>query len=239
MSVENFKKRREGTSKRKSAFIEERKTKWLIVCEGAKTEPNYFKGLEKHLKEKGGKIEVEAVGKGRNTEDLVRNIAEYFEFIDKQLGKSRIPYEKIICAYDKDSFKSEQFNTSIQMAKAKHENCIVAWSNESFELWLCLHFDYCDSALGRNDYNDKLTEIFRKKEIYRGKQNYDDDGKKDEDIFNTIIKAGGSLQNAIKNAEKLLKDKDLSSPATLKPATTVHLAVQALIKDSGLNLDDI
>ena len=239
MSAENFKRRTEERKTREKKLIEERQTKWLIVCEGEKTEPNYFKGLESFLKEKSGKIDIVARGKGRNTEDLVKNIEEYFDFIDKELGKSRIPFEKIILVYDKDDFGDGQFNNSIKMAEARIEKPIVAWSNESFELWLCLHFDICDAPLNRNQYNDKLTEIFRKKGIYTKKQKYENHGKNDSDIFNTIIKAGGSLTQAINNSKKLLEDKALNSPAKANPATLVGLATQALINDSGLDLKEI
>ena len=50
---------------------------YLIVCEGKKTEPNYFNGLKKKINEKfGNKVDVlipniEVKGTGRNTTDLV------------------------------------------------------------------------------------------------------------------------------------------------------------------------
>lgn len=51
---------------------------FLIVCEGEKTEPNYFEALRKMLNEKykknfiSLKVEcVDIIGKGRNTESLV------------------------------------------------------------------------------------------------------------------------------------------------------------------------
>ena len=41
--------------------------------------------------------------------------------------------------------------------------CQCAWTNEAFELWYYLHFEYLDTGIGRNAYIEKLQKFFRKK----------------------------------------------------------------------------
>ena len=38
-----------------------------------------------------------------------------------------------------------------------------AWTNEAFELWYYLHFEYLDTGISREAYIDKLQDAFRKK----------------------------------------------------------------------------
>ena len=161
------------------------------------------------------------------------SVDKYFDHLDKEYGLTRIKYQKIIFAFDKDSFSDNHFNTAIQQAKARYPDCIVAWSNESFELWLLLHFNLVQSALPRQQYNSQLTKIFREAGILNGQQNYDRVGKTLDNIFDAITQAGGSLGVALKNAETLAKGNPYkANPAKSNPVTMVHKAVNALIKES-------
>jgi len=229
-----FKKDRAGRKTREEKARDLRSTQWLIVGEGEKTGVNYFKKLIEYLNQgKAKNIDANICGEGRNTKDLVENIEKYFDYCDKQYRNARVPYanEKIILVFDKDSFGANSFNTAIQMAEMRYPGCIVAWSNESFELWLCLHFQFIDSALGREDYNKILTEIFRKQGIFTNKQNYDNDGKANLELFKKIIDCGGDMNLAMRHAKKLVEDSDLSSPAKANPVTMVYKAIEALQKE--------
>ena len=59
--------------------------------------------------------------------------------------------------FDKDDF-NQGFDNAIN--KALKKKLKVAYSNESFELWFLLHFDFMDSAVGRKDYNKRITEKY-------------------------------------------------------------------------------
>ena len=65
---------------------------YLIVCEGKKTETNYFNGLKKKINEKyGNKVDVlipniEVKGTGRNTVDLVKYVQKYVNYSSKVYG---------------------------------------------------------------------------------------------------------------------------------------------------------
>lgn len=47
-----FKKRREERKQRRHEYKEPRANSFLIVTEGERTEPFYFKGIQKRIKEK-------------------------------------------------------------------------------------------------------------------------------------------------------------------------------------------
>jgi len=169
-----------------------------------------------------------------NTKALVKDAETYFEARSKELRGEYIPYDssKIIFAFDRDSFPEEHFNTAINMAQSRYPGCHVAWSNESFELWLRLHFEYVSAALPRHQHNDRLTEIFRKHGVLTSRQNYAKHGKNIDNIFGEIKACGGSLEAAMNYAKKLLKSQDISSPAVANPMTMVFKAVEALKADA-------
>ncbi len=227
-----FFKRQRDRIKRIENVKEMRESTWLIICEGSKTEVNYFKKLEKYLNDNGKRrIKINAFGQGRNTTDLISHVNDYFKFVDKKYGEFNIKYSKVITVFDADSFGKEKFNTAISMAE--RNGYAVAWSNECFELWILLHFQYCSSALGRKDLLEKVNNIFMEK----CNKKY---SKSDDEIFETSIKYG-SLSTAIKNSEKLYrlhKDVICFKPSDANPATTVHRVIKMLVKEAGCNIYD-
>jgi len=226
-----FHKRKAVRKKRDEEIREQRTIQWLIVCEGF-TEQHYFRAFMESLNM--DKNSIRTVGEGRNTTGLIDKVDEYFDSVDKICGKQRIPYsnERIVFVFDKDDFSANNFNTAIKMAEARYPGCKVAWSNESFELWLCLHFEYVQSSLHRDAYNEKLTVIFRKNDIFTKRQNFDSNGKNDPHLYEKIKHCGGNLTNAINWARKLADAYDLNNPAKANPVTIVYEAVEALIAES-------
>ncbi len=117
MGSDNLYKRRLAERKKRKENVErQRSSNWLIVCEGKKTEPNYF---EKAIEEINKKIDikyrlkVKVVGKGMNTTSLVKATDLQIE-IDKH-NYNIIPYGKIFVVFDRDSFKAEDFDEAIKM----------------------------------------------------------------------------------------------------------------------------
>lgn len=99
----------------------------LIVCEGTKTEPNYF---EAFAEKRQGVIvyDIEVKGLGRGTKDVVEK-AIYL--------KGKNDYDRVWAVFDKDEFPAKDFNEAISLGQ---KNGIeVAWSDEAFELWYLYH----------------------------------------------------------------------------------------------------
>lgn len=134
-------KTRRGYSSR-AVDVREPRKRFLIVCEGEKTEPNYFRGF------RVPREVVEIRGLDDNTVRLVEKAVEL-----KKNGR----YNQTWCVFDRDSFPAAHFNAAL--ALAREEKIQVAYSNEAFELWYLLHFHFYDMAIHRHAYIDKLIAL--------------------------------------------------------------------------------
>ena len=205
-------KRLARVDKARSIGILDQRKYFLIVCEGEQTEPNYFEGLKQDLPPNVLTLfNIDVEGTGKNTTSLVRYA------ISKQKSRTT-PYDEVWVVFDRDSFTPIQFNSAIKQAEEKKIN--VAWTNEAFELWYLLHFNYHDSALNRNQYQKKLEKEISLKSGMPFKYR-----KNDKNIY-SLLKEHGNQKLAISNATKLNKiwlDKNFASH---NPCTTVHVLVK-------------
>lgn len=132
--------------------------KVLIVCEGARTEPSYFKKFKANTK-------CEIVGAGCNTISVVERALTMFSS-----GK----FKEAWCVFDRDSFTKNRVKDALTLARQNNIN--IAFSNESFELWYVLHFAYLDTKITRSDYVKALNG-------YLGKPYK----KNDEDMYQVLL----------------------------------------------------
>jgi hypothetical protein len=171
----------------------------LIACEGAKTEPNYFKAF------RVASTVVDVRGLGCNTVSVVQGARE----IEIKDG----PFDTVWCVFDKDSVPLERFNNALQLAR--NYGYSVAYSNEAFELWYVLHFDYLQAAIPRADYITRLEDILGRYE------------KNDPTIYS---KTAHLIQGAIRNADRLVASYSPLDPGRCVPSTTVHELVKYLVE---------
>lgn len=217
-----FKKRRRERRTRRYEFKTPRANSFLIVTEGERTEPFYFKGLKALIQQKvGGVVDIvevpviEVRGEGVGSGQLIK-VAEKLE------KNAKIIYQNIWIVFDKDDFPD--FDIAIKEGASKGYH--IAWSNQSFEYWLYLHFHYSDSALTRDEWSNKLKVIFRQKRIGDGCYR-----KNDEDIYNNVNICDG-VAMAIKNANRRMKSyrPGIDIPSEYDPGTMVHILVAELRK---------
>ncbi len=152
---------RKERTPRKSGILRQEKSKWLVVCEGTKTEPNYLKGVIEFMNTKipqDMQLDVTITGMGMNTTSLVDKAMELQNLVDRKKREVLIPYKYTIVVFDKDSFSDNDFNKAIQMCEK--EGYIACWSNQAVEYFFLLHFFYCDSGIDRKDYKQKIDEQF-------------------------------------------------------------------------------
>jgi len=182
--------------------------RFLIICEGEKTEPNYFDGY------RVPQLVVDAVGTGYNTLSLVDEaIRLKGEKEAEARRRGRSPYDQIWCVFDRDSFPADSFNNAIRKAEAAGFQ--AAYTNEAFELWYLLHFDDHRAALHRTQYCEILTDRLGHK-YHKGSL------KMYAELLNRQVEA-------IRRAESLRADYGAShNPQQDNPCTTVHLLVKAL-----------
>jgi hypothetical protein len=187
---------------RKENIRDQKKPRMLIVCEGEKTEPNYFIQFKESIRDN---LLVFIDGTGKNTLSLVDYAIEQVEIAVQE----RENFNMVWVVFDRDSFSTQDFNEAVSLAKRKKFN--VAYSNEAFELWYLLHFDYIDSALSRYQYEKMLTERLSFKYV-----------KNSKDMFDKLL---ARQETAIRNAERLLASYPNPNPETDNPSTTVHKLV--------------
>lgn len=218
------KRRKEMRQQRRTDTLNQRDTRWLLVSEGKKTEPNYFDAAIKEYNKKlegKQKIKLDIRGQGMNTVTLVNSANDFIYEVDK--FRNRTPmYGKIFVAFDKDSFDDKAFDDAISLCKIN--GWIPLWSNEAFELWFLLHFDYTDAALSRTQYATKIEEKFSNKGFeYKYVKN-------DENTY-SLLEQYGSLKRAMAYAKKLHLDihRD-DKPSDSNCCTTVYQFFEELNK---------
>lgn len=186
----------------------------LIVCEGEKTEPNYFRSFEKI--NRGGMVyEIRCEGGKINTIQVVNKA---IELRDKAI-RNNTPYDSVWAVFDKDSFPDKDFNAVSLKGESNNINC--AWSNEAFELWYVLHFANRTTPMSRKDYKQAISDFISKhKKGYTYQKN-------DPDMRSYLTQYGDEAQ-AIKFAEKQAGTFNHSRYAEHEPSTWVYRLVRLL-----------
>jgi hypothetical protein len=180
--------------------------KILIVCEGEKTEPNYFVKFDANP-EVYDNLDIH--GTGYNTVSLIR---EAIRIRDEAILK-REPYIETWCVFDKDDFPIETFESAIRLAEQNRIKC--AYSIEAFEIWYMLHFHFYDAALSRHQYKEKLSELLKK--TYT---------KNDTEMYRLLKK---KQDIAMKNARTLFYRQCTLPLKDQNPVTTVFQLIERLL----------
>ncbi len=223
-------KRTARIEKKRKANIKEEKVYFLIVCEGEKTEPNYFKSFKTNVKSFVYSLDV--FGEGSNTKDLVKRTI-------KARDNSSQKYDSVWAVFDRDSFTINNFNGAIQFAKSN--DIKVGWSNEAFELWYLLHFQYRNTAMNREEYKEaierEVNAIIEKKSKTKNYKKFQ--YKKNSLEMYAILEKYGNQEQAIKYAEKLILTHNCANYSIHNPCTMVHLLVDELNGNSKELLEQI
>ena len=128
--------------------------------------------------------------------------------------------------FDKDSFKSSDFNKAILKAEQNGIGC--AWSNEAFELWYVYHFDNCCTAMQRSAYKEIITQRVRKTGYQNGKKKYTY-SKNDPNMRSILRKCDCDEKKAIKRAENQANTFQNQKFDEHNPCTMVYKLVKQLI----------
>ena len=187
--------------------VREIKQSFLIVCEGEKTEPDYFRAFRMTA------ATVKAVGQAMNTMTLV---SKAISIRDADQKRKKI-YDQCWVVFDKDDFPAKDFNQAIQFAEKNGFR--VAYSNQAFEYWFLLHYNLYIGAIHRSQYKDMLTKLtgmpYSKSEGYGAV------------MYNLLL---SRQQQAINNAETVLAEISHGNPAEEESSTTVQRLVIELNK---------
>ena len=187
--------------------VREVKQSFLIVCEGEKTEPDYFKAFRMTA------ATVKAVGEAMNTMTLVNKAISIRE-ADK--AKKRF-YDQCWVVFDKDDFPAKDFNQAIKYAEKNGFQ--VAYSNQAFEYWFLLHFNLYQGPIHRNQYKNMLEKLIG--------MPYSKTEGSGAMMYNLLLVR---QEQAIKNSETVLAEISHDNPAEEESSTTVHKLVKELNK---------
>lgn len=181
------------------------KLSFLIICEGKKTEPDYINALKEAWRLVA---DVKAVGVGQAPHKLLKVAMNL---------RNKKEYDRVWIVFDKDDFQDSDIRETF--VQAKKEKIRVAFSNESFELWLLMHFQNYGLAQGRQGVTESLSEHLH---------NYNKELKPAH--LELLIPRIG---DAVKHAKLLFSNTSKNKGIPLLPFTAVHLLVQDLTTSSS------
>jgi hypothetical protein len=185
-----------------------KRRRYLIVSEDSKSSVDYLKSFpyDEDL------VEIVTEGGAGDPARVVRTgIA-----LQKEAKKSKEPFIEVYCVFDRDDHESYQQAFDL----IKGENSIKAiWSNECFELWYLLHFEFRNSGMGRKEIYSKLNKILGRKY-----------NKGDTSVVEQLT---DRMEEAHANAVRLLDyayGENSQAPWMVNPSTKIHVLVQKLIE---------
>ena len=182
----------------------------LIVCEGAKTEPNYFNGMKNVYRLSSANV---AVTNAPGTDPL--SVVQHTETL-----MAADDYDRVFSVFDRDGHAN--FLTAVARVANHARGRAGTWqaitSTPCFELWLSLHFAYSTApvvATGANSAGDNAVRALR--------AHMPTYAKGDKDIF---AKVADRVDNAIANATKLTRHN--AANGSTNPSTDMHTLVNYL-----------
>lgn len=185
----------------------------LIVCEGEKTEPNYFKEIRKHYELSMTNIEIS--GESGSSPKTVVNFAK--DLFKKSQNESSA-FDKVFCVIDRDAHTDfDEAINSVYNIKPKGVFSAIA-SFPCFEYWLLLHFCYTTKAYENLPDNSSGKQLLSELKAYmpdyeKGKNN----------VFTSLL---GQLEFAKANSKRAM---DASESTGIKnPSTQIHELVTYL-----------
>jgi RloB-like protein len=211
----NYNNRKPEKKVNRPGNSESPRKRYLIVCEGSKTEKYYFEDLrdDKGLSSKNVRI----VHAGPDPVTIVKEALKLFK------SEKDDTFDEVFCVFDQEHDSFEQAVNRINDLSPKKPFHAIT-SMPCFEFWLLLHFEYTAQPFNKMPTKSlgKQAEVLLKLKL--GFKNY----KKSDRVYKIL---SGKTQEAIENAQKLEK-----SPHGENPSTRVHrlvLALQALASSNS------
>ncbi len=127
----------------------------LIVCEGQKTEPNYFMGLRRALGLNPANVVIDDRKNGLDPKKLVEYALELY--------KKDSDFNDVFCVFDKD--KHTTYAAALDKIKATRmkpgTKLHPITSIPCFEVWILLHFDYSTAPFEAAGHDSNCALVIR------------------------------------------------------------------------------
>lgn len=137
----------------------------LILCEGMKTEPNYFNSI-KADKLKGNRFSALRIEVHHTKKNTAKELIDEAIKLSQEANRDKNPYNQVWVVFDKDGYTKHP--ESFDRAKAKKIN--IAFSSPCFEFWYFLHFEY--STGGVKDGDNMCRRLKQHITDYEKAENY-------------------------------------------------------------------
>lgn len=193
----------------------------LIISEGSKTEPNYFREIRTAYRLHTANVEVRPSELGTAPIQVVQYARDLFISGDSHKNIQPRAFEKVFAVFDRDSHESyhqalalaESLNGKLKNDAKQLITFQAIASVPSFELWLLLHFEDVLAPLHRD-------EVFRRLRQYI--PNYE------KGANNTFANTSQTIAIATERAERLAER--FSAHTDPEPFTAIVELVQLLTK---------
>lgn len=185
----------------------------LIVCEGSKTEPNYFSDLRKHLRLSNANIVIADKTTGTDPFSIVN-------FAIKKYNEDKNPiYDYVFCVLDKDKHSTyDKALDKIRGTRLKKATIHAINSIPCFEIWILLHYVYTTRSFSAAGDASNCELVVSEIKHY-----IPDYQKGSRDIY---AKLSDKMDTAITNTKRLESFHETSG--TDNPSTKVHELVEYL-----------
>lgn len=204
----NARRRAAGSYARRSP-VREPYDRVLIVCEGTKTEPYYFRGLRLDYRLSSANIEIMPAD-GTDPLSLISFAAARLD-----------DYDRAFCVFDRDGHQN--YDTAVakvaQSVEGRKGKLIAITSWPCFEFWILLHFNYSTAPFNRAGGRSSCDRVISKLEPYLpGYQ---------KGLKNIYELLAAKTAAAILNCKRLQRENARTDSAN--PSTRVHELVQYLV----------
>lgn len=192
--------------------------RFLIVCEGIKTEPYYFDEFCRFHQLLTPRVRIAPNDSGSSPDRVVSHAERLYEE-DAHIGADQ--YDKVFCVFDRDNH-STFMSALVRIKKLRTEGkpFLAITSHPCFEYWLLLHFTYTRMpfhARGKQSIADSVIKELRQQP---GMKAYN---KADGNIYSLIrLKTDIAIQHAKQAATEAERTGEKN------PSTQVHLLVHEL-----------
>ena len=203
--------RRPGTVPRRKEATREPYDRVLIVTEGTKTEPSYFRALVAHYRLNTANVHVVPSERGSDPGTVVET-AVSVQNAERARGD---PYDRVYCVFDRDGHAN--FDAASQRALGE-EDFRLARSWPCFEYWLLLHFEFTRAPFagtgGQSSCDNCVLALRRHVADYR---------KAMPGVFGRLA---SQLETAKSHARRALDDA--AGDDERNPSTEIHELVEYL-----------
>ena len=177
----------------------------LIVCEGEKTEPNYFNGLIDFYRINTANVAVDG-NCGSSPICIVDHAIQLYK-VEKKKGDS---FDRVYCVFDQDSHETYAKAIDKLQNQKPIDTFFVTTSVPCFEYWLILHFVYTTKPYCSEGKRSCGAVVLR--ELEKHMPHYK---KGLKNVFSELIeKLEFAKENAIKSIAQARKN-DTDNPTTL------------------------